>query len=104
MEGLVKKGLLRTRTVATEWIVPSGKDVPSSPDGYVISFIPFHEHGLMTPPHRFLRGLLHYYGLELQHLNPNGIQHISAFVAPCEGYLGIKPHFELWKYFFVVKL
>ena len=58
----------------------------------------------MTPPHRFLQGLLHYYGLKLHHLNPNRIQHISAFVMLCEGYLGIKPHFELWKYFFVVKL
>ena len=58
----------------------------------------------MTPSQRFLRGLLHYYGLELQHLNPNGIQHISAFVVLCEGYLGIEPHFELWKYLFVVEL
>ena len=58
----------------------------------------------MTLPHRFLRGLLHYYELELQHLNPNGIQHISAFITLCEGYLGIEPHFELWKYFFAVKL
>jgi hypothetical protein len=27
-----------------------------------------------------------------------------AFVALCEGYLGIKSHFELWKYFFVCSL
>ena len=27
-----------------------------------------------------------------------------AFVALCEGYLRIKPHFELWKYFFTVEL
>jgi hypothetical protein len=27
-----------------------------------------------------------------------------AFVVLCEGYLGIKPHFELWKHFFVVSL
>jgi hypothetical protein len=27
-----------------------------------------------------------------------------AFVALCEGFLGIKPHFELWKYFFFVEL
>ena len=47
---------------------------------------------------------MHYYGLELQHLNPNEIQHISAFVALCEGYLGIEPHFELWKYFFTIEL
>ena len=72
MEGLVKKGLLRARTAVMEWIVPSGEDEPSPPNGYVISFIPFHEHGLVTRPHRFLQGLLHYYGIELQHLNPNG--------------------------------
>jgi len=65
MEGLVKKGLLHARTAAMEWIIPSGEDVPSPLDGYIVSFIPFHEHGFMTPPHRFLQGLLHYYGLEL---------------------------------------
>ena len=27
-----------------------------------------------------------------------------AFIALCEGYLGIKPHFELWRYFFFVSL
>jgi hypothetical protein len=43
------------------------------PDGYVISFVHFHERGLATPTHRFLRGLLHYYKIELQYLNPNEI-------------------------------
>ena len=104
MEGLVKKSLLCARTVANEWIVPGGEDVPSQPDGYIVSFIPFHEWGFATPPHRFFRGLLHYYELELRHLNPNEIQHISALVTLCEGYLGIEPHFELWKYFFAIEL
>ena len=27
-----------------------------------------------------------------------------AFIAMCEGYLGIKPHFELWGYFFSISL
>ena len=65
MKGLVKKGLLRARTAAMEWIVPGGEDEPSLPDGYIISFVPFDERGLMTPPHRFLRGLLHYCRLDL---------------------------------------
>ena len=60
MEGLVKKGLLRARTTAAEWSVPDSEDVPAPPDGYIVSFVPFHERGLATPPHRFLRGLLHY--------------------------------------------
>ena len=58
----------------------------------------------MTNAHRFLRGLLHYYKIELQHLNPNGIQHMATFIALCEGFLGINPHFNLWRYFFAITL
>ena len=29
---------------------------------------------------------------------------MAAFVALCEGFLGINPHFDLWRYFFVVTL
>jgi hypothetical protein len=47
-------------------------------------------------------GVLHYYKIELWHLNPNGIQHFAAFIMLCEGYLGIEPHFDLWQYFFFV--
>ena len=78
--------------------------LPLLPDGYVISFTHFHEQGFTTPAHKFLRGLLHYYKVELQHLNPNGIQHITAFIALCEGFLGISPHSNLWWYFFAVTL
>ena len=27
-----------------------------------------------------------------------------AFIAMCEGYLGIEPHFKLWRYFFAISL
>ena len=47
---------------------------------------------------------MHFYKIELQHLNPNGIQHMAAFVMLCEGFLGISPHFDLWRYFFAVNL
>ena len=93
LEGLVRRGLLCARTATEEWRLLSDEDAPSLPDGYVVSFALFHEWGL-----------LHYYKVELQHLNPNGIQHIAAFVALCEGFLGISPHFDLWRYFFAVTL
>ena len=53
MEGLVKRGLLRERTDMVEWLVPSYEDVSALPDSYIISFAPFHERGLMVPPHLF---------------------------------------------------
>ena len=61
MEGLIKRGLLYGRTDTVEWLVPGHKDAPTSPDGYVVSFVLFHERGLTVPPHPFLRGLLHHY-------------------------------------------
>ena len=42
--------------------------------------------------------------MELQHLTPNEIQHIAAFVALCEGFLGISLHFDLWRYLFAINL
>ena len=87
-----------------EWLLPGEEDMPWPPIGYVVSFAHFHERGFATPAHGFLRGLLHYYKIELQHLNPNGIQHMVVFVALCEGFLGISPHFDLWQYFFAVTL
>ena len=104
MEGLVRHGLLRAQTSAKEWLLPDEKDLSSPPDGYVVSFMHFHEHGFATPAHIFLRGLLHYYKIELQHLNPHGIQHMAVFVALCEGFLGISPYFNLWRYFFAITL
>ena len=60
MEGLVKCSLLRGRTDAMEWLVPGCEEVPMSPDSYIISFAPFHEHRLVIPPHPFFQGLLHH--------------------------------------------
>jgi hypothetical protein len=50
----------------------------------------------------FLCSLLRYYDLELHHLTPLGVLHITAFVTLCEAYLGIGPKLDLWKYFFRV--
>ena len=54
MEGLVKHGLLRRRTDMAEWLVTGREESSVSPDGYVMSFVPFHERGLTIPPHPFL--------------------------------------------------
>ena len=93
LEGLVRRGLLCPLTAAEEWRLPS--EEPQPPEGFVVSFAHFHERGFAMPAHLFFWGLLDYYQVELQHLTPNGIQHIAAFVALCEGFLGISPHFDL---------
>jgi hypothetical protein len=92
LEALVANGLLRPLSGGPqpEWMVPSEAD-PTPPPGYVVSFIPFHEQGFGVPASRFMRALLHYYGVELHNFNPNSIVQAAIFVAVCEGFLGIDP-------------
>jgi hypothetical protein len=66
----------------------------------VLSFIPFHERGFGVPASRFMRALLHHYGVELHNLNPNSIAQAAIFAAVCEGFLGIEPHWDLWTHLF----
>ena len=56
MEGLIHRSLLQAWTSIEEWLLPSDKDLPSPPIGYVVSFAHFHEHGFVTPVHKFLWG------------------------------------------------
>src|SRR4051812_3112512 len=59
--------------------------------------------GLSLPFHNFLRGLLFFYGIQLHHLSPNSLLHIACFVAFCECWLGIEPHFGLFRKLYSVK-
>jgi hypothetical protein len=72
----------------------------SPPPGYVVSFVSFHERGFGVPASRFMRAILHNYGVELHNLSPNSISQAAIFVAVCKGYLGIAPHWDLWTHFF----
>jgi hypothetical protein len=63
-------------------------------------FLDFLLHGLSLPAHEFLRGLLFFYGVQLHQLTPNSILHIACFVTLCELFLGIEPHFLLWRSIF----
>jgi hypothetical protein len=106
LEDLVGEGLLRPLTdeQRPEWIPPVGGAAPSPPPGYIVSFVSFHERGFGVPASRFMRAILHHYGVELHNLSPNSISQAAIFVAVCEGYLGIAPHWDLWTHLFFVEL
>jgi hypothetical protein len=59
--------------------------------------------GLSLPAYEFLRGLLFEYGIQLYQLTPNAILHIACYITVCECFLGIHPHWGLWRYMYTVK-
>jgi hypothetical protein len=82
------------------WRICSGVTVLTEDTHDSVIYVPFLIRGLALPVSPFFRGLLDFYNLNLTHLNPNSILQISIFVHLCEAYLGILPHFSLWKYLY----
>jgi hypothetical protein len=102
IQALVDRGLLRPK-MEVEWRAAAGEDFPSEDVKDQIVFGSFFERGFNLPAGDFFRGLLYYYRLELVHLVLNSITVVSTFIHCCEMYLGIPPHFALWRHFFCVK-
>jgi hypothetical protein len=68
-----------------------------------VVFASFFERDFNLPVGDFFYGLLYYYKLELVHLVSNSIIVVLTFIHFCERYLGISPHFLLWRHLFCVK-
>jgi hypothetical protein len=96
-----KMGLLKNTPV--ESLAAGPEIIPRPPPGFRVIFIAFLLRGLSLPPHPFLRGLLFAYGIQLHDLNPNTILHIACFIMLCECFLGIEPHWALWRRIFVIR-
>jgi hypothetical protein len=67
-------------------------------------FLAFLLRGFSLPAHEFLHGILFVYGVQLHQLTPNYPLHIVCFITLCKVFLGIDPHWVLWKYLFRLRL
>ncbi|KAK1561656.1 hypothetical protein QYE76_007915 [Lolium multiflorum] len=83
--------------------LPGAVTRPKPPKGFTVMFVAFLFRGLSLPAHEFLRSLLFFYGIQLWQLTPNSILHLSIFITVCETFLGIDPHWGLWRKIFYVK-
>jgi hypothetical protein len=83
-----------------EVIFPGTERIPKPRDGFWVMFLDYILCGLSLPAHEFLHGLLFVYGAQLHQLTPNSILHIACFITLCESFLGIDPHFLLWRALF----
>ena len=99
ISSLVSRRLLQSRTLI-QWQPAEGHGRPFEKTSEIVLFEAFVERGLAIPACYFLRGLLFFWGIQLHHLTPDSILHISIFVQLCEAFLGIHPHFDLFKSLF----
>ena len=85
------------------WRHSDGESFPCEGENESAIFLPHVLRGLGFPVSDFFRGLLHHWGVQVHHLTPNSILHISMFVHLCGAFLGIEPHFDIFQYFFHLK-
>jgi hypothetical protein len=102
IQALVDSEFLRPK-VEVEWKTAVGEDFPTEDVKEQVVFVSYFESGFNLPVGDFFCGLLYYYKLELVQLVPNSITVVSTFIHFCEVYLGISPHFLLWRYIFCGK-
>ena len=67
-----------------------------------VLFCDFVECGLALSVSEFLYALLQFWRIQLHHLTPQSILHLSIFTHLCEAFLGILPHFHLFQHFFTL--
>jgi hypothetical protein len=98
---LLNSGFIQEKEVDL-WRAAAGDPYPmEKAEDEIPMFVRFAEHGLALPAN----GIFHtaVYGVEYLNLNPNGIFHTAVFVHFCEAFLGIRPHWILFRKFFRVK-
>ena len=99
---LVVDGVLLDRV--TVGLRPTRGESFATPHGdELVVFEDYFYHGFVVLIYPFLHGLIEYYAISLCNLGPNSILHISVFIHFYEAYLGILPHFDLFRHFFCLK-
>jgi hypothetical protein len=99
---LVEIGVLPPKEFGESWSW-EGVGGPTEDTYESVLFAPFFVHVLGLPICSFVHGLLHFYFIDLTHPNPNSFFQIAIFIHLCEAFLGIVPHFGLWKYMYHCK-
>ena len=101
VQKLENMGLLQSQAVI-QWRAGEGEDYPFEGTLETILFRDFVERGFAVPVSKFVHALLHFWGIQLHHLTPQSILHLSIFTHFCEAFLGILPHFHLVQHFFIL--
>ena len=99
VQDLENMGLLQTQGVI-QWRAGEGEDYPMKGTLETVMFRDFVERGLALPVSEFFYRLLQFWGIQLHHLTPQSILHLSIFTHFCEAFLGILQHFHLFQHFF----
>ena len=101
VQELENMGLLQIQGVI-QWRAGEGEDYPFEGTLETVMFHDFVECGLAVPVSEFFHTILQFWVVQLHHLTPQSILHLSIFTHFYEAFLGILPYFHLFQHFFIL--
>jgi hypothetical protein len=99
---LVTAGVMAEAAIG-RWRTSDGESYLDLRLNEIVVFEDFYWRGFGKPCHPFLCKLCDYYRISICNLHPNSVLLVSIFITLCESFLGIQPHFNLWRHFFCLK-
>jgi hypothetical protein len=95
------EGLIPPRERCT-WRSAVGDLIPA-PRGEIVALMSHIERGISFPLSDFCSAVFNFYQVQPFQLSPNSVLIMSGFAALCEGYLGVSPSLELFRYYYSMK-
>ena len=95
VQELENLGLLQTQGVI-QWHVGEGENYHMEGTLETVVFRDFMEHGLALPVSEFFYALLQFWGIQLHHLTPQSILHLSIFTISAKHSLAFFPIFTFF--------
>ena len=103
LNNLVVLRILPDRAAAG-WHPAVGENFLTPHSDELVVFEDYFIGGFSVLIHPFLHRLIDHYGISLCNLGPNSILHVAIFINLCEAYLGILPHFDVFRHVFCLKM
>jgi len=85
------------------WRASEGESYPDPRASEIVVFEDLFKRGFGVPVHPFLQGLLLFYEIGICNLHPNSIPLVSTSIHLYEAFVGIEPHFNLFRYLFCLR-
>ena len=99
LQDLEAVGYLPTREDC-RWRAALGDIIPAPEAGERVILTSHLVRGMALPPSAFFSEVLDHYGLQPHNIAPNSILVLAGFTALFEGYLGIRPSLDFFRYCF----
>jgi len=102
LNDLVEMGLVHDQEL-DGWRAPKGESYPDPHAGEIVIIEDFFKRGFGVPVHPFLQGLLIYYDIGIYNLHPKSILLVATFIHLYEAFVGIEPHYDLFRCLFYLR-